>query len=347
MEREIEYVQKLTDSSASNPGRLRISHLKHWLSFPLWPTVWAGSLLAALLLALFVHQVFFALAVPLAILKWLYWWVQRMKFVSGCTNPALVVAVDPPLVAVFTDLSKGGNYTNWHYVKFIEQPLGSMTDGPPQLWQRLATVATYHNGENSLHWDDFWPTVVNCVTWNKSDINRVFATLTPTDWTQLEAGLRQVPQPFAVGLYKVEIDAPVRRSPVTAAEVAGKLSDYLRHGAEKRCWLATHGIPPYLLQSAMASISRGAVAGEVLGLLLAEGDSRASTGLLFTSGGVLFRFADGQSGGFRWNEMAGAGNTIDGLEVLLKTGARLRWGKQLGKFADNVEAVLDAIAKAP
>ena len=69
-------------------------------------------------------------------------------------------------------------------------------------------------------------------------------------------------------------------------------------------------------------------------------------GLLFTTKGIYFRFADGKQGNFRWAEIRGAGNAADGLEVVLSTGARLRWGNQLAPFGDRVEAILDGLAKS-
>jgi hypothetical protein len=152
-----------------------------------------------------MHWVFFLLAVPLAGLLWLYWWVQRAKFISGCTNPAMVVSVDPPLVAVLTDLSMVPSGRQWYYVKVLWQPLHSMTGEGARLGQRLATVATYKQGDSGEHWEDFWPVVVNCVTWTTSDVARVFATISSADWRQLETAIQQVPRPFSPGLYEVQL----------------------------------------------------------------------------------------------------------------------------------------------
>ncbi len=347
MEHQIEQHQRLTRSAASNPGRLRINIVKHWMSFPLWPTLWSALLLVSIAAALLLHWAFFVLAIPFGGLLWLYWWIQRAKFISGCTNPAMVVSVSPPLVAVLTDLSMGQSGTKWYYVKVLEQPLDSMTGEGPNVGQRLATVATYHQGDNSEHWTNFWPVVVNCVSWSIGDIARVFATITSADWQQLETALRQIPSPFSPGLYKVELELPARKQPPPATDLARRMADYLSHGDENNSWLSPPSIPPYLLQSAITYMAKGNAAGEPLALILVRGDKMASTGLLLTSAGVYFHFAGGSQGAFRWTELAGAGCAADGLEVVLTSGARFRWGRELGKFSEAVEALLDGIAKTP
>jgi len=345
MEREIEWHQRLTQSAASKPGQLRINHLKHWMSFPFWPTLWAGLLLITVLLAVLVRWAFALLALPPAGLLWTYWWVQRARFVNGCINPAMVVSLDPPLVATYTDLSLSQTDNKWHYVKVVSQPLDTMTGDAPHLGQRLATIAIYDQGDNTLHWSNFRPVVVNCVTWNVDDVTRVFSMLEAVDWHELDQAIRQLPQPFAAGLYKVELDPPSQKSSISPATISSRLASYLPHGKDKRCWVTPPGVPPYLLQSAKATIGGGAPAGEPLGLVLAEGDSKVDSGLLFTSAAVYYRFTDGPAGMFRWLDIAGAGNSADGFEVLLASGVRLRWGTRLGPFANEVEAVLESIAK--
>jgi hypothetical protein len=230
-------------------------------------------------------------------------------------------------------------------VKVFAQPLDTMTGDPPHLGQRLATIATYSQGDNTLHWSNFWPVVVNCVTLNFDDVSRVFSTLDATDWHELDRAIRQLPQPYTAGLYKVELDPPSQKSSILPMTIASRLASSFSHGKDKRCWVTPPGIPPYLLQSASATIGRGAPAGEPLGLLLAPGDSKIDSGLLFTSTAIYYRFIDGPAGMFRWLDIAGAGNAADGFEVLLTSGVRLRWGTRLGPYANEVEAVLEGIAK--
>jgi hypothetical protein len=43
------------------------------------------------------------------------------------------------------------------------------------------------------------------VTWNTSDVARVFATIDSADWRQLETAIQQVPRPFSPGLYEVQL----------------------------------------------------------------------------------------------------------------------------------------------
>jgi hypothetical protein len=346
MDRRVEMMQKLTDSAASNPGRLRISMLKHWLSFPAWPTGWAVGFTIALALAVLLHWGFACLAVPLAALNWLYWWVQRNKFASGCVNPTVVLSVDPPLVAVLTNLTKGATETKWDYVKVLPQPLGSMTAGPPQLGQKLASVAVYEDSNNDEHWHDFYPVVVNCVSWNQADIARVQSTIDPGDWKELDAAIRQLPQPPVEGLYKVELHPAQRRTPPSRDELNGYLDACLPHAPDKGSFHAAGGIPPHLLQAACLTIAPGVNGNDVLAVVQASGDSSGQTGLVIATPGLFFRLSDQIRGAVRWTDLWGAGSARDGLEIMLRNGQRWRFGKEFGDHAVPLEALLDGIAKS-
>ncbi len=191
-------------TAASNPGDLRVNYVRYFLAFPDRPLVLAAVLLGALALAWWVHWGFWILAGLAALVNLFFWYGVRMHFRYGCVNPARVVATDPYLVAVVTDLNTGGG-GNWDVVKILRQPLGRMTGGPPALGDRLATVALYRGNVDASHWDDFFPKVVNCVTTDEAEIERVFRSLGPQEWKELDEGLRQVPRPYEPGLYRVDL----------------------------------------------------------------------------------------------------------------------------------------------
>jgi hypothetical protein len=146
----------------------------------------------------FIHGLFGVLAL---LNLWLTRWREHFSF--GCVNPAIVVSQSPPLVAVATDLRKWDE--PYPVIKILEQPLHTISGGVPAIGTRLATVALYCAGDDEYqdHWVDFNPIVVNCVTDNQTDIDRVFNSIQREDWQDLETGLRRVEKRTQPGLYFV------------------------------------------------------------------------------------------------------------------------------------------------
>jgi len=345
MLKELATHRELSDSSASNPGMLRISNLKYLLSFPKWPIIWLSLLILSFVLLCFVTWfgilpvLFFGLA------NLGYWYIIRTKFVAGCVNPGMVVSLDPPLVAVMTDLSKGMIERDWTYVRVLPQPLQSMTGGPPFLGQQLATVAYYDRSEDTdPHWEGFAPTVINCVSYSEPDIARVFGTLDKNDWQQLSAGLKQIPQPVSEGLYKVELQPPLV-SPISLTDVTAAVGRSLLHLPDKLCYLAANGIPGHILQASVAAIAPGLNSASVLAVVLANKDASGRQGMIIAADGVYYRLSDALQGKFRWPDIWGAGTSRRQFEILLTNRQRLRFDEAFSENGTPLEALLDGLAK--
>jgi hypothetical protein len=217
-------------TQASNPGQLRINYL-YWLrSFPQKPARLILPLIFLAGIAFFLNHAFavavleklrtgqsiqnlpfvllspiifnvlfwFGISQQLNQLIWLFTHV-REHFIYGCTTPGIVVSAKPALVAVITDLRT--RETEYPVIKVLPQPLHWMKHGVPPIGTKLATVALYSGSLHNDHWDDFHPIVINCVTGNQADINRVFRSIPQQDWLELEVGLEQVPK--KPGLYPI------------------------------------------------------------------------------------------------------------------------------------------------
>ncbi|HLO47722.1 MAG TPA: DUF3239 domain-containing protein [Kamptonema sp.] len=226
------------DSStyASNPGNLRINYF-YWIrSFPDQPiqlilplTIlvvlafllnWIFGfaffgvlregkslhLLPAALLGIAVFNIFFGIGIFLFLKKLILAAIRtREHFLYGCVNPGVVVASKPPLVAVFTDLSTGK--IPHHAIKILPQPLKWMKNGVPPVGTKLATVALYEGNLHQGYWDDFHPVVIDCVTGNQADIERVFESIPDWEWEQLEVGLEYLRLPITQpGLYIIPFE---------------------------------------------------------------------------------------------------------------------------------------------
>ncbi len=203
MDELLEFHQEFTQSAASNPGRLRVHWGQYSRCFPLWPVICFVGTPVSIALAIAVHWAFWILAVIVLVLDFAWWMRTRMHFVGGCINPGQVVSLDPPLIAVFTDLTKGG--PRHPVVKVLPHPLTRMAGGPFRKGQRIATIATYLPGDEDLpHWEDTYPIAVGCATIDRREIERVTRSLDREDWEQLDEALAQVPQPFEPGLYRIK-----------------------------------------------------------------------------------------------------------------------------------------------
>ncbi|MDA1049675.1 MAG: DUF3239 domain-containing protein [Planctomycetota bacterium] len=194
----------LDDSArASNPGNLQVNPFRWFRHYPKWPMIWLCSFVFFVALASLVHWSFWVVALLLFAMNWFYWQRVRDHFRHGCANPAIIVSMEPTLIAVSTDLTKGiGEYP---VVKIIEKSIPAACGQVPQVGSRLPVVALYEpSPDDELpHWADFDPRPIDCATGNLDAIQAVMSTFTEDDWNELKLWLRQVPRPFCCGLYHV------------------------------------------------------------------------------------------------------------------------------------------------
>lgn len=195
----------LDDSSlASNPGNLSVSPFRWFRYYPTWPLIWFFSLVFFVGLACLFHWSLWIVAVLLLAMNWFYWQRVRDHFRSGCANPAMVISMDPMMIAVSTDLTKGiGEYP---VVKIIEKSLPAVCGQIPQVGSRLPAVALYESSpdDDLPHWADFDPRPIDCATGDLEAIRAVMNTFKESDWDELSSWLEQVPRPFRCGLYHIQ-----------------------------------------------------------------------------------------------------------------------------------------------
>lgn len=123
----------------------------------------------------------------------------------GNVNSAVVVSVNPYLIAVSADMGRRTG-DSWPVIKILPQPLHRTRGLRPQIGDRLPTVALYDGTEIGPHWRDFSPTAVACLTDNVVVIQEALRRLEvnefgPDHWEQLEQNLAWVPTPYKSGLY--------------------------------------------------------------------------------------------------------------------------------------------------
>jgi len=196
----------LDDSAqASNPGGLSVERIRWFSSYPAWPLIWLLSAALFLILALSAHWLFWIPVVLLVLMNWMYWKKVSEHFMYGCANPGIVVSLDPMLIAVATDLTKGdGEYP---VVRIIRKELSSICGKPPQVGALVPTVALYYASSNpdQSHWETFDPRPVDCATSDLSEAQRIANSFSKEDIEELKRWLSQVPKPYKPGLYPIQL----------------------------------------------------------------------------------------------------------------------------------------------
>jgi hypothetical protein len=193
--------------AASNPGNLEVSLVKYFLCFPLWPSVFVLCCLAgAVVVALWPSSWTGGIALAPILLAWAQWGATKNSFRKGCVCAGVVVSTDPYLIAVLSNLRFSPDVPERNVIKILPQPLARMTGGPPDPETRLATIAMFQmspteQDKASGYFIDFHPKVVNCVTYNQKDIDRVLGSIPVEEWNDLDCGLKEVPRPYQPGLY--------------------------------------------------------------------------------------------------------------------------------------------------
>ena len=337
MQQELDYARQASNSAASNPGMFRVSYLRWFKAFPKWVLIWHSLLIASLLMTIFVHWAFAILVLFFAWAVRLYWHRVKYQFISGCVNPGQVVSLRPPLVAVVTDLTKGGS--DCLVAKVLQQPLAKMAGGMPSLGQRVATVAYYNEINSELdHWDDFEPIVADCVTGNREDLSRVLASIDQESWQELQLGLTQIPSPPQPGLYRIYKPEELQHvSKVQPADITMLVHQYLEEASYCHC--ASSGIKPEVMRQAQSYVPAAAMANAVAIVESSHHSSDASEGLTLTGNEVLYCFKNEASGSFAYTQLAGAFSFDRGVELAFRSGQRLLLPKR--HFLSGTQVALE------
>lgn len=192
-------------SQASNPGDLRVSLIRWFRFYPTWPLIWFFSFVIFAVLGWYGHWSLWIVAALLLAINWFYWQRVREHFRCGCVNPAIVVSMDPMLIAAWTDLSKG--FGSYPAIKIIKQALPTVCGQVPKVGCRLAVVALYENRyDDSPHWSDFDPRPIDCATTDLVAIQRIMDTLDKENWQVLNDHLEHLPQPLNCGLFAIQAE---------------------------------------------------------------------------------------------------------------------------------------------
>lgn len=339
---ELRRSRETSNTAASNPGMMRVSYLTYIRSYPTWPMIWLGGFAGSLLLCsitlwMIPVAAFFAFAV------WLYFSRLKAQFVAGCVNPSTIVSVNPPLVATFTDLTKGGS--EFLVVKIEKHPIHRLNTGPAAEEQRLTTVAFYESAEDELeHWTNFTPRLTACATTDQRIIQTQLTSIDEEDWEQLWAALEQVPDPLEPGLYRYYPPESLNRPFDLPSEVISNLIENVMEGVSN-CLLMSEGkrIP----SEARAYIPGEARADIQAVINSAQVSADEQQGIALSAMGAYYHFSELGKGQFAWDELAGAFLCRGVLELTFTDGERMEIPQShfLSHARVRLEILLDTIGR--
>ncbi|MEZ6039119.1 MAG: DUF3239 domain-containing protein [Planctomycetaceae bacterium] len=344
MKRELDEMRRKSSSSASNPGLLRISYPRWVKAFPKWVFIWHGCCLACFAMVPLTWSAFIPACMMLAAVG-LYWQKVKTHFIAGCVNPAMIFSLDPPLVAVTTDLTKGSG--DYDVIRILPQPLAKMSTGLPEVGEQVATVSLYEDLEESqAHWSNFNPVVVDIVTTDNRHIDRILNSIEDEDWDLLETGLQQIGDWRDPGLYRIfapdfqtEIEDEEEQFMIVQDELAG-LEDY---GVYTN---VPQKIPSELRANAVKTYARGIDAREIMALAPSWSKSEnGRVGLLISIQGLHYSYPECGAGAICWDDLQGVFVAEGIFELIAVDGHRVRIpGKHFRyKSAVKLESAINQI----
>ena len=187
--------------TAANPALLRVNLWKYFRSFP-YPFMLRLGLLAMALGLSTITCIGYPLVLACAYFMFRLVQSVRKKFVSGCICPARILTVDPPVIAVYSDLSLGVG--SCKVIRLMEQPLHRLEPFRARPG-RISTVCFFQGmcPGFSDHWFMPLPTITELASNKTIELKRAFDSIPDSLWEELEQGLTQLPENPEFRTYRV------------------------------------------------------------------------------------------------------------------------------------------------
>jgi uncharacterized protein YegJ (DUF2314 family) len=158
------------------------------LGWYVWNWLWLGLLL-----------------IPFGIWAVFYGTIRLMKMGACC--PAKVLSLDPPRLAVFSDMSMREDAS--HPAIIVKEFSPRKLSGPPvKVGDRLVVAAFYAPGDEKLP-EERWKNLsviqpVRSVTSNPEDLRRTMESIDADEWKSLDAGALRAQSPYDELVYFLE-----------------------------------------------------------------------------------------------------------------------------------------------
>lgn len=190
------------DSSvASSPGKMRVNILQ-WIGTNFSSVAKKiAFLVVAVALMIKVHWLFATLVLGAVLYNIWYWATVYNKFRAGDVNPGKVVSVNPDLVAVSTNMSRG--IGNFPALKIISTKLARKDK---VLGKIIPTVALYNdNPYDYPFWAEFHPVPVAYGVRDPQQLDYLTSQFSDGQIQEIDRHLEQVPT-VKPGIYKIDVE---------------------------------------------------------------------------------------------------------------------------------------------
>ena len=190
----------VNEAFATNPANVKPSFLM----------VFRQDLPAIITIGVLISLIF----VPLGLFVWNWLWLgmllipafvvlvyggtRRLLRLGACC-PAKVVSLDPPRLAIYSDMTM--RLDAFHPAITVKEfNSKGLSGGPVQIGDNLVVAAFYEPGDEAMpneRWKGLSATAtIRGVTSNAHDIQRTFESVEADEWERLEEGARLVRPPF-------------------------------------------------------------------------------------------------------------------------------------------------------
>lgn len=190
--REVVY---LTEYGAAVPAWVTFDAARWWRVHPVFPSVLVVLTGVFVFLMLTVISGFLWLVLICVWLLWRHWSRLRHTFRHGNANPGRVVSVNPPLVAVWTDLDNSGEESEgpvYPAVKVLRYPLKSVLGDPLEVGQAVPTASIYAGDEKAAHWADFDPAFLEVGCGDREALWGVLGRVPEGNWAWLDEAVERL-----------------------------------------------------------------------------------------------------------------------------------------------------------
>ncbi|MFK7766611.1 MAG: DUF3239 domain-containing protein [Mariniblastus sp.] len=308
---------------ASNPGILSPNYLKVMTTFPAWPAIIFGLLLISFG-GVFISLWFllpFAGMLALAI-----YYLRQISFhyTGGCITPARILSVEPPLVAVYTDLSVSGR--SCHIIRLLRQPLHKLAPHAAKPGP-ISTISLYCGLHQELgdHWCDIHPVITNLATNDANEIQRVHSSIGQEEWQWLDWGLKQIPfsqpitqeqlRPYRIFNPSFQPKIAVQSIP----QLQGLAKKFFSHDECKGCY-TNEDLELETFQTFQKNFGTPIARDQVLYFV---GHYYEGSGVLILPSGFMAYSKPTGPFTLNWNQIKGAYATLELFEIVLIDGQRI------------------------
>ena len=187
------------NSTPTNKSEIKLNPLV-WVKYRSQVVVPLIFFLILFVFLSFKYSYWFIFLVLLSLAVNVFYWLRVKEHLKAESTPGIVISIEPPLMAVYSNMSKYGEF----YPAIKVESFNNLSNH--QIGTRIATASIYtEENEEDHYWNNVHPIPVEYGTKIKKDIERTMSLYSEEQWTYLEKGISDVGANKQVGLYRIMV----------------------------------------------------------------------------------------------------------------------------------------------